>query len=103
MVTLSIGHAPNVGGGLPPIGVVQSMYMQADTSPSGASPLPHLNLLRIDDNKNNIVRLELPGAGRGYRPNKMDSNNPLFNPSMNGAEMKLREDGTPFSLFPIKE
>ncbi|MBV4481727.1 RHS repeat domain-containing protein, partial [Pseudomonas khavaziana] len=57
----------------------------------------------IDGNKNNIVRLELPGAGRGYRPNKMDPNNPLFNPSMNGAEMKFREDGTPFTLFPIKE
>ncbi|XVJ50465.1 RHS repeat domain-containing protein, partial (plasmid) [Pseudomonas sp. UBT] len=57
----------------------------------------------VDDNKNDIVRLELPGAGRGYRPNKKDANNPTFNPSMNGAEMKFREDGTPFTLFPIKE
>ena len=57
----------------------------------------------VDDKKNDIVRLELPGAGRGYRPNKKDKNNPSFNPSMNGAEMKFREDGTPFTLFPIKE
>ncbi|WP_308585340.1 RHS repeat-associated core domain-containing protein, partial [uncultured Pseudomonas sp.] len=57
----------------------------------------------IDDNKNDIVRLELPGAGRGYRPNKKAPNNPTFNPSMNGVEMKFREDGTPFTLFPTKE
>ncbi|MGH8447968.1 RHS repeat domain-containing protein, partial [Pseudomonas sp.] len=57
----------------------------------------------IDDKKNDIVRLELPGAGRGYRPNKKDQKNPNFDPSMNGAEMKFREDGTPFTLFPIKE
>ncbi|WP_083207144.1 RHS repeat-associated core domain-containing protein [Pseudomonas sp. 24 R 17] len=57
----------------------------------------------IDDKTNDIVRLELPGAGRGYRPNKKAPNNPTFNPSMNGAEMKFREDGTPFTLFPIKE
>ncbi|WP_372240833.1 RHS repeat-associated core domain-containing protein [Pseudomonas sp. R5-89-07] len=57
----------------------------------------------VDDSKNNIVRLELPGAGRGYRPNKKDPKNPTFNPSMNGAEMKFREDGTPFTLFPTKE
>ena len=57
----------------------------------------------IDNNANDIVRIELPGAGRGYRPNRRDENNPLFDPSMNGAEMKFREDGTPFTLFPIKE
>ncbi|MCF5195727.1 type IV secretion protein Rhs, partial [Pseudomonas sp. PA-6-1H] len=57
----------------------------------------------VDDKNNDIVRLELPGAGRGYRPNKKDPHNPTFNPSMNGAEMKFREDGTPFTLFPIKE
>ncbi|MEA9991166.1 RHS repeat-associated core domain-containing protein, partial [Pseudomonas sp. RTS1] len=57
----------------------------------------------IDGNKNDIVQLELPGAGRGYRPNKTDPNHPHFNPSMNGAEMKFRKDGTPFTLFPIKE
>lgn len=28
---------------------------------------------------------------------------PIPNPLMNGAEMKFREDGTPFTLFPIKE
>ncbi|WP_150295271.1 RHS repeat-associated core domain-containing protein [Pseudomonas extremaustralis] len=57
----------------------------------------------IDDQKNNIVRLNLPGAGSGYRPNKKAPDNPIFNPSMNGAEMKFREDGTPFTLFPTKE
>ncbi|WP_158244690.1 MULTISPECIES: hypothetical protein, partial [unclassified Pseudomonas] len=53
--------------------------------------------------KNNIVRLKLLGAGSGYRPNKKDPDNPIFNPSMNGAEMKFREEGTPFTLFPISE
>lgn len=57
----------------------------------------------VDTKKNNIVHLEPAGAGRGYRPNKHDVNNPSFNPSMNGAEMKFREDGTPFTLFPVKE
>ncbi|MDO4238393.1 RHS repeat domain-containing protein, partial [Pseudomonas sp.] len=57
----------------------------------------------VDDNRNDIVRLELPGAGRGYRPNRRDPSNPTFNPSMNAVEMKFREDGTPFTLFPIKE
>ncbi|WP_353630322.1 RHS repeat-associated core domain-containing protein [Pseudomonas poae] len=57
----------------------------------------------VDDKKNDIVRVELPGAGRGYRPNKKSPNNPTFNPSMNGAEMKFREDGTPFTLFPTKD
>jgi hypothetical protein len=31
------------------------------------------------------------------------SAHPRFNHSMNGAEMKFREDGTSFALFPIKE
>ncbi|WP_342307828.1 hypothetical protein WLF14_18040 [Pseudomonas fluorescens] len=53
--------------------------------------------------KNNIVRLKLLGAGSGYRPNKKDPDNPIFNPSMNGAEMKFREEGTPFTLFPTSE
>jgi len=57
----------------------------------------------MDHSKNPIFKLELPGAGRDHRPNKNDPNNPTFNPSMNGAEMKFREDGTPFTLFPIKE
>ncbi|KAA0943147.1 RHS repeat-associated core domain-containing protein, partial [Pseudomonas sp. ANT_H14] len=56
----------------------------------------------LDDKKNHIVRIEQPGAGRGYRPNKNDKQNPVFNNSMNGAEMKFRQDGTPFTLFPIE-
>ena len=31
------------------------------------------------------------------------SAHPRFNHSMNGAEMKFREDGTFFALFPLKE
>jgi hypothetical protein len=30
-----------------------------------------------------IVRMELPGAGRGYKPNKKDVNNPKLNEHMN--------------------
>jgi len=56
----------------------------------------------VDEKKNDIVRIELTGAGRGYKPNRRNPQNPILNESMNGAEMKFRKDGTPFTLFPRK-
>ncbi len=38
---LQAQHSPNVGGGLLPIAECQSLHVQADPPPSGASPLPH--------------------------------------------------------------
>ena len=38
---LQAQHSPDVGGGLLPIAECQSLHVQADPPPSGASPLPH--------------------------------------------------------------
>nr|WP_232235567.1 RHS repeat-associated core domain-containing protein [Pseudomonas luteola] len=57
----------------------------------------------VDHKGNNIVRVDLPGAGRGYKPNKKDPQNPKFNENMNGAEVKFDKDNTrrPFTAFPV--
>jgi hypothetical protein len=57
-----------------------------------------------DQNKNPIVRLELPGAGRGYRPNKKDNQNPSLNESLNWFEVKFDQVNTqnPFTAFPTE-
>ncbi|WP_458130000.1 RHS repeat-associated core domain-containing protein [Pseudomonas sp. Z2-11] len=55
-----------------------------------------------DQNNNNIIRMELPGAGEGYIPNKKDPSNPKL-VAMDRFEMKVDPDtGIPFTLFPIK-
>jgi hypothetical protein len=55
-----------------------------------------------DQKNNNIVRMELPGAGEGYIPNKQDPSNPTL-VAMDRFEMKVDPDtGIPFTLFPIK-
>ncbi|WP_434694561.1 RHS repeat protein [Pseudomonas sp. Z1-14] len=55
-----------------------------------------------DQNNNNIIRMELPGAGEGYIPNKKDPSNPKL-VAMDRFEMKVDPDtGVPFTLFPIK-
>ncbi|MGY2414725.1 RHS repeat-associated core domain-containing protein, partial [Pseudomonas pergaminensis] len=95
---------PNNGKGVPSSQFNSwKLQLQAWTKATSRTERGLPRYTGVDDKKNDIVRLELPGAGRGYRPNKKDPNNPTFNPSMNGAEMKFREDGTPFTLFPIKE
>ena len=48
---------PNVGGGLPPIAVYQSISSVTDPPPSGASPLPHSNFSRLQ-----IAASDWPGA-----------------------------------------
>ncbi|MNO92905.1 putative deoxyribonuclease RhsC [compost metagenome] len=55
-----------------------------------------------DKNNNHIVRMDLPGAGEGYIPNKKDPSNPTL-VSMDRFEMKVDPDTEiPFTLFPIK-
>ncbi|ANI58005.1 RHS repeat-associated core domain-containing protein [Pseudomonas sp. GR 6-02] len=55
-----------------------------------------------DQNKNPIVRMELPGAGRGYKPNKKDARNPTLNEDLNWFEVKFDKDNVlrPFTAFP---
>jgi RHS repeat-associated protein len=57
-----------------------------------------------DQKKNPIVRLELPGAGRGYRPNKKDAQNPRLNEDMNWFEVKFDKVNSqePFTGFPAE-
>lgn len=57
-----------------------------------------------DHNKNPIVRLELPGAGRGYKPNKKDAEKPGLNETMNWFEVKFDKVNTqePFTGFPAE-
>ena len=52
---------------------------------------------------NPILRIELPGAGRGYKPNRRDSQNPILNENMKGAEIKFdkKQVDRPFTAFPI--
>ncbi|VVM74736.1 hypothetical protein PS684_02956 [Pseudomonas fluorescens] len=56
-----------------------------------------------DQNHNPIVRLELPGAGRGYKPNRRDEQNPSLNEDMNWFEVKFDSVNTqePFTGFPV--
>ncbi|AMS14910.1 type IV secretion protein Rhs [Pseudomonas chlororaphis] len=57
----------------------------------------------FDRNNNPIVRVEQPGAGRGYKPNRRDPQNPILNENMNGAEIKFdrADPDRPFTAFPI--
>lgn len=52
---------------------------------------------------NPILRIEMPGAGRGYKPNRRDSQNPILNENMSGAEIKFDKEqmDRPFTAFPI--
>lgn len=58
----------------------------------------------FDRKENPIVRIEQPNTGRGYKPNKKDTQNPKLNESMNGAEVKFdpKNSDRPFTAFPIK-
>ncbi|MCU0122176.1 RHS repeat-associated core domain-containing protein, partial [Pseudomonas sp. B2M1-30] len=58
----------------------------------------------VDQKNNPIVRLELPGAGRGYRPNNRDPQNPSLNESLNWFEVKFDEiqQQNPFTGFPTE-
>ncbi|MBN6773594.1 RHS repeat protein [Pseudomonas granadensis] len=47
-----------------------------------------------DQNETPIVRFELPGAGRGYKPNRSDPQNPILNENMNWFEVKFDKTNT---------
>ncbi|WP_285354601.1 RHS repeat-associated core domain-containing protein [Pseudomonas sp. lyk4-R2A-10] len=55
-----------------------------------------------DADQNPIVRMKLPGAGRGYKPNERDLSNPRYIDSLDGAEVKFdkRDITRPFTGFP---
>jgi RHS repeat-associated protein len=55
-----------------------------------------------DHNQYPIVRMELPGAGRGYKPNKKDVSNPRLNEDLNWFEVKFDKDNVlrPFTAYP---
>ncbi|MNY06551.1 hypothetical protein D3C86_1393130 [compost metagenome] len=55
-----------------------------------------------DDDGNPFVRMELPEAGRGYKPNKKNRDNPRYIERMDGAEIKfdMRNVKRPFTAFP---
>lgn len=46
--------------------------------------------------------MKLPGAGRGYKPNERDLDNPRYIDSLDGAEVKFdkRDVKRPFTVFP---
>ncbi|TWC13684.1 hypothetical protein FBY09_1191, partial [Pseudomonas sp. SJZ101] len=56
----------------------------------------------LDHKKDRIVRLELPGAGRGYKPNKKDKQNPKLNENLNWFEVKFDKQGVPYTGFPAE-
>ncbi|ETD35133.1 type IV secretion protein Rhs [Pseudomonas chlororaphis subsp. aurantiaca PB-St2] len=59
----------------------------------------------VDANDNPIVRIEQPGSGKGYKPNRRDEQNPIRVDPMNGAEIKFDPDdpSRPYTAFPTKE
>ncbi|WP_188258688.1 RHS repeat domain-containing protein, partial [Pseudomonas sp. PSB18] len=56
----------------------------------------------LDHKKDRIVRQELPGAGRGYKPNKKDKQNPKLNENLNWFEVKFDKQGVPYTGFPTE-
>ncbi|MCG6578011.1 type IV secretion protein Rhs, partial [Pseudomonas sp. AF32] len=55
-----------------------------------------------DPNNNHVVRMDLPGAGEGYIPNRRDPSNPTL-VTMDKFEMKFDPDTEiPFTLYPIR-
>jgi hypothetical protein len=56
----------------------------------------------MDHKKDRVVRQELPGAGRGYKPNKKDKKNPKLNENLNWFEIKFDKNGAPYTGFPAE-
>jgi len=53
--------------------------------------------------KERIVRQELPGSGRGYKPNKKDKQNPKLKEDLNWFEVKFDKNGVPYTGFPMEK
>jgi RHS repeat-associated protein len=49
-----------------------------------------------------VVRKEMPGGGRGYKPNKKDLDNPHYIDELNYSEVRFRQGGLvkPYTAFP---
>ncbi|MDX9673655.1 MULTISPECIES: RHS repeat-associated core domain-containing protein [unclassified Pseudomonas] len=48
-----------------------------------------------------VIRKEMPGGGRGYKPNKKDKNNPKFIKDLNFSEVRFDQvSGRPYTAFP---
>jgi hypothetical protein len=48
-----------------------------------------------------IIRKEMPGGGRGYKPNKKDKDNPKFIKDLNYSEVRFDQvSGKPYTAFP---
>ncbi len=64
----------------------------------GSSPSP----TGFDGHGNPVVVVELPGAGRGYKPNNTDINNPRYTENMDKAEIRFDANNPtrPFTAFP---
>jgi hypothetical protein len=54
-----------------------------------------------DKNGNPVVRVKIPGVGRGYKPNHKDLDNPKFVEVMNEAEIRFDKENIkrPFTAF----
>ena len=48
-----------------------------------------MNIFELGFDSARTERMELPGAGRGYRPNRDDENNPKLNEKPNWFEVKF--------------
>ncbi|MNL06715.1 hypothetical protein D3C87_1273600 [compost metagenome] len=57
-----------------------------------------------DNRGNPVVRVKIPGVGRGYKPNDKDRNNPKYVEAMNEAEVRFDKNNVkrPFTAFPRK-
>ena len=64
----------------------------------GDSPSP----TGFDRRGNPVVIVELPGAGRGYKPNRRDANDPKYIENMDRAEVRfdINNPTRPFTAFP---
>ncbi|MFC6337891.1 RHS repeat-associated core domain-containing protein [Pseudomonas karstica] len=64
----------------------------------GKSPSP----TGFDSEGNPVVRMEMPGAGHGYKPNKKDKQNPKRVESLNNAEVRFDKNNVtrPFTALP---
>lgn len=55
-----------------------------------------------DPSGNPVIKMEMPGAGHGYKPNKKDKDNPKYIENMDHVEVRFdKNDKTrPFTAFP---
>jgi hypothetical protein len=56
----------------------------------------------LDHKNDRVVRQEVPGGGRGYKPNRRDEQNPKLNEDLNWFEVKFDSGGRPYTGFPME-